>query len=151
MFRLSFLASASLAESRKHLVGVVVRLTNAQLLVATRDSGKIRAEILLHLNVRLLYSYTVVEHVYVVLLLATRIPAARDQIGVFLVPISGVDSSFLLLQVVLGHSGGTLPWVVFADILFVVLVLDEPIDVILFRSTAIALPHICSSSFLCLA
>ena len=88
MFRLSFLASASLAESGEHLVGVVVGLAPAQRLVATRDSGKIRAEVLLHLHVRLLDPYTVVQHVNVVLLLAARIPAAaaRNQIGVFLVP-----------------------------------------------------------------
>ena len=102
---------------------------------------------MLHLHVRLLNSYTVVQHVYVILLLATWIAAARDQLGVFLVSIVGVHSSFLLLQVIVCHASGTLSWVVFADIVFTVLVLDETINIILFSPTAIVLPHM-SLSFL---
>ena len=109
--------------------------------------GKIRAEILLHLHVRLLNSYTIVQHVYVILLLATWIAAARDQLGVFLVSIVGVHSSFLLLQVVVCHASGTLSWVFFTDIVFTVLILDESIYIILFRPTAIVLPHMSLSQF----
>ena len=104
---------------------------------------------MLHLHVRLLNSYTVVQHVYVILLLATWIAAARDQLGVCLISIVDADSSFLLLQVIVCHASGTLSWVffVFANIVFTILVLDEAVNIILFRPTAIVLPHMSLCQF----
>ena len=134
MFRFSFMTSATFAKTLQHLISVVIML-NSTKLIATSHSREIWAKILFHLNVRLLDANAIVQHVYVILLLASWLTTAWDQLSVFLI---SVDSSFLLLMFI--FSSRALSRVIFANIF--VLILNDSIDIILLLTAAIVLSHL---------